>query len=155
MRYQIPRRAQRCAYKEEPFSEKEEIVTLLTPQDEGFERKDLCQNCFEEQKENLLCNDEVSFWKVNLTPKLKKNKRDLQRDEVLLNLLRSYSDDGSDPTTVYLLCLFLERQKVLTKQKERKDDTFFFECIETGEVFIAKKTALSQDHLANLSTILV
>ena len=143
MHYQIPKRAHRCAENDEPFSENDEIITLLIPKKLGFDRKDLCLGCFKKAQEKYDKAD-GSYWKVTIAPKSKKER--FKHADDFLNLLRTHEMDAS---AHYLLCLFLQRQKILHKQKE-KGDELFFECLDTGEVFVSKKCALSQESLNHL-----
>lgn len=143
MHYQIPKRAHRCTENGEPFSENEEIITLLIPKKSGYDRKDLCLKCFNANKEKFI-NSELSYWKVAIQPRAKKQK--FKNAEDFLNQLRSNDMNGG---AYYLLCLFLERQKVLHKQKENEEE-LFFECLDTGEIFIAKKTSINQETLNHL-----
>jgi hypothetical protein len=143
MHYQIPKRAHHCSQNDEPFSDNEEIVTLLIAKKSGYDRRDLCLKCFAENKEKFSDQD-VSYWKVVIQPKSKKAK--FKKSEDFLHLLRTQEMDES---AYYLLCLFLERQKVLYKQKENQEE-LFFECLDTGEIFISKKSPISQETLNQL-----
>jgi hypothetical protein len=144
MFYQIPKRAQYCLENGEPFNENEEIITILMPKKIGFDRKDLCLKCFERCRENFI-NNEISYWKVKIPSKPKKEKSKKSGD--FLKLLRSgtLQEDLS-----YLICLFLERQKLLHRRKE-KEDQIIFECLDTEEIFVAKKTAISQESLKTIT----
>lgn len=144
MFYQIPKRAQCCQENSEPFNENEEIVTVLIPKKMGFERRDLCVPCFEKCKENWM-DEDISHWRVKIPAKPKKTKSKKAADFLQMLRLSSLQED-----LYYLICLFLERQKVLHKRKE-KDESIIFECLDSEEIFIAKKTAISQESLKKIS----
>lgn len=119
----------------------QEIVTVLTMIKQKYERKDYCLECFSQIKLTLIEDHNLSYWKVRIGEKPQKEK--FKKTEDFLNLLRA---PDIDPGMHYLLSLFLERQKVLQRQKSQ-GETLIFEWLENGEIFVTKPAPITQSML--------
>lgn len=126
MKYTIPRRATKCFSKEEIFNEGEEIISLIIPVKEGYERRDFCLNCWHEYAAK-----EDFFWKVQLPTK--ETRKTQPKDIQTLELFYSLIDQKEKKDLLYVLALFLERRGLFAKRKEN-----LFENIRTGEAFIVE-----------------
>lgn len=130
MKYTLPRRASKCFLKEEPFLPGSSLISLVIPKKEGFLRRDYCLHCWESVKEEK----GSSFWKVILPKKAEESKSlsDLQALELFCSLL------GKEKELAFVLALYLERKKFLTKRREGEEE-LIFENNENGELYIVEK----------------
>lgn len=141
--YKIPRRAKECAISKEAFKANDEIVSRIKEGNNEYLREDF----FAEHEEQLREEDAQEEWiywssiipkkeKIDLTPKTK-----IERAFTLLHkMLADENPSEKDWQTIYVLTLFLQRQKqvFLKKEHQSKKDgsvSLIFERPENGEIF--------------------
>lgn len=159
IKYEIPRRANSCHLKNEPFTEGMELISVLTPTSEGYERKDYCLICFESISQPLAQQDGYIYWKSTIATKKdwgKKYSRDERALLLLKEMLYTAPEPGSAPPNYplqYVLALYLERRRQLVKRQEKRskiNPLIFYEVSDTGEVLVIKKVELSMTESAQI-----
>ena len=146
IKYEIPRRAHFCASQKELFLESAEMISVLIPMSEGYERRDYCLACFEKDFSTFEQLEGLIYWKTVLSSK-KTTGKQYTRDERAIELLRESLADKDQSVLCYVLALYLERRNQLVKRQEKRskvDPLVFYEVIDTGEILVVKKVELSR-----------
>lgn len=157
IKYEIPRRAHFCASQKEPFLENAEMISVLIPISEGYERRDYCLACFENDFSTLEQLEGLIYWKTVLSSK-KATGKQYTRDERAIELLRESLGDKDQSVLCYVLALYLERRNQLVKRQEKRskvDPLVFYEVIDTGEVLVVKKIELSRIEFDKVQELLI
>ena len=120
----VPRRSSACVECSSPFGPDSSYVSFL----EEWERTDYCPSCWEKHKK------EGHFWLGKIPPKEEKRSTP---DEKALALFRKLAEESPEESAqmLYLLMLYLERNKQLIRRKKGKRRVIC-EISETGEAFV-------------------
>jgi hypothetical protein len=153
--FKIPKRAKECSVSEVVFKAKDEIVSRIKEAKKEYVRED-----FFAEHETMLREKDIEeewiYWssvipkkeKIDLTPKTK-----IERAFNLLHQLLSQEEkDEKQEQTLYVLTLFLQRQKQLFLKREhqsKKTDkvSLIFERPENGEVFTLVRPELPHEKI--------
>ena len=116
MEWNIQSRAHTCQSCKKEFADKEAFHTLLFDQKSGYERFDVCANCWTAQYSEGAVDRKgfVSFWQsVYNTPPARPPEA-IQR-ETAETLLRKLAErnDPKDRAALYILGAMLERKRLL------------------------------------------
>ena len=119
--WDIKTRGETCRECEQNFTDKQAYYTALNFGEEGYERSDHCDSCWEKlpAKETF-----VSYWRGLFSVPPEKPQDPLQKEnaEVFLRQLIDEKDPAKT-NVVYILAAMLERKKVLIeKDVETRDD---------------------------------
>lgn len=138
MKYQFPKRSHQCYVKQEAFQEEEEIISLLIPVGQTYERRDFCQKCW---KETPIPGS--VFWRVQIPRKEKEAPH--SKDLEILDLF--YATENKE--LLYLLALYLDRRGLFAKRKKN-----LFENITTGDLFQIEPIQVTSAHIDKLHSLI-
>ena len=134
--WQIKRRSDLCAGTNEPFADKEEIVTRLLFKDGEYVREDYRLAWWNEHKPDHGLSSWKSIFRVPPPP------TEVMKKESAETLLRNMvaKEDADDINAIYILAVMLERKKILVEKevKVREDQTKIriYEHKKTAETFL-------------------
>jgi hypothetical protein len=141
MEWNIQSRAHACQSCKKHFADKECFHTLLFDQKNGYERFDVCQDCWNSQFSQGATDRKgfISYWQTVYTvppaaapePILKETAETLLRKLVELN-------DPKWVPALYILAAMLERKRILKVKTQLSRDgqrIFVYEHGKTGDLF--------------------
>ena len=146
--WNIKSRSNTCQATGEPFQEGDFFYTLLFRNDTGYERQDVSEAAWEEQKEDAEKPVPFSSWRSKYEVPPPPPPETLAKDDaegMLRHLLSS--NDPQHLKACYILALMLERKKILKPLEASDESTLFYEHVSTGETFIVKDPHLSLENL--------
>ncbi|MDF2577964.1 MAG: hypothetical protein K0S74_1448 [Chlamydiales bacterium] len=145
----IPTRSSACYQCKQAFDAGNDYFSLLVPQDEGYDRKDLCMTCWPQ----LGPQPAGSYWK-GIIPAKKSKEKTLSKDQKALQLLKTQmQQEGIDPCLPFFIALYLERRKQIVWRRElspKQQIVRYYEIAETGEMLVIKKAELTATSLVSL-----
>ena len=146
--WDIRPRGESCSACQQPFADKQTYHTLLSMTATGYERRDLCANCFPAApREGVL-----SFWQAEYKSPAPPPPEPIQKDtaEALLRKLVEAKDPGQ-AGACYILAVMLERKKILkhrdTATDEASNEVLVYEHAGSGESFTVPDPKLRLDQL--------
>lgn len=134
--WQIKRRSDLCAGTNEPFADKEEIVTRLLFTDSGYVREDYRLAWWNEHKPDHGLSSWKSIFRIPPPP------TEVVKKENAETLLRKMvaKEDADDINAIYILAVMLERKKILAEKdvqiRDDKTKVRVYEHKKTGETFL-------------------
>lgn len=134
--WQIKRRSDLCAGTNEPFTDKEEIMTRLLFKDGEYVREDYRLAYWNEHKPDHGLSAWKSIFRIPPPP------TEVMKKESAETLLRNMvaKEDADDTNAIYILAVMLERKKILVEKdvQTREDQTKIrvYEHKKTGETFL-------------------
>ena len=134
--WQIKRRSDICAGTNEPFANKEEMMTRLLFKDGEYVREDYKISYWNENKPD----HGLSAWKSVF--RLPPPPEEVVKKESAETLLRKLvaKEDADDINAIYILAVMLERKKILVeKEVQTRDDQVkirVYEHKKSGETFL-------------------
>jgi hypothetical protein len=134
--WQIKRRADLCAGTNEPFTDKEEIMTRLLFKDGEYVREDFRLAWWNEHKPDHGLSAWKSIFRVPPPP------TEVMKKESAETLLRNMvaKEDADDTNAIYILAVMLERKRILVEKdvqtREDKTKIRVYEHKKTGETFL-------------------
>jgi hypothetical protein len=139
--WDIQSRSHTCTGCQQPFADKQTYHTLLSQSTTGYERRDLCANCFQSRE------GAISYWQAEYKMPAPPPPEAIQKDtaETLLRKLVEAKDPGK-AGACYILAVMLERKRIL-KHRDTVDDTLIYEHAATGESFTVPDPKLRLDQL--------
>ena len=153
MEWNIQSRAHACQACDTPFTDGEPYHTLLFDQKHGYERLDVCQNCWERQYGQGASDRKgfVSHWQGSYEsppaappePIAKETAETLLRKLIELN-------DPQYVAACYILAVMLERKRLLRVQTEQRREgkrVFVYEHPKNGDLFTILDPELQLDEL--------
>lgn len=151
--WNIQSRARVCQTCGRTFADRENYHTLLFEQRSGFERLDVCGQCWDEQHRHGAADRKgfVSHWQGIFALPPPPPPEPIQRDnaETLLRRLVERNDPELQPAA-FILAVMLERKRVLRLREQRRQNgrrTFVYEFPRTGDLFAIPDPALQLDQL--------
>jgi hypothetical protein len=134
--WQIKRRSDLCAGTNEPFADKEEIMTRLLFKDDEYVREDFKLSYWNEHKPDHGLSSWKGIFRVPPPPTEVMKK---ENAETLLRKLVA-REDADDINAIYILAVMLERKKILVEKdvQIREDQTKVrvYEHKKSGETFL-------------------
>ncbi|MDK3156765.1 hypothetical protein QPK87_09285 [Kamptonema cortianum] len=152
--WNIQSRAHACAATGQKFEEGEQIVSMLFPVKDGYERRDYCQQAWRE----IVTTPQsapASYWQTKYFTPAPPPPEALKKDDAE-GLLRKLIDEN-DPATIntrYILAVMLERKRIF-----RQIDTFtndqmakmiVYEHLKSGESFTIADPNLRLDQIMDV-----
>jgi hypothetical protein len=134
--WQIKRRSDLCAGTNEPFADKEEIMTRLLFQDGEYVREDYRIAWWNEHKPDHGLSAWKSIFRIPPPP------TEVMKKESAETLLRNMvaKEDADDTNAIYILAVMLERKKILIEKdvqiRADKAKVRVYEHKTTGETFL-------------------
>jgi len=150
--WNIQSRAHACQGCAKPFSDKQPYHTLLSDEQPGYERLDVCETCWTEQFSQGATKREgfISHWQgVFETPPERPEPIQKENAESLLRKLVEQKDP-KHASACFILAVMLERKRVLkVKDQVSRDNqrVFIYEQPTTGDVFTVADPDLRLDQL--------
>lgn len=138
---QIPRRHTHCAKENEVFTSGMHYhSTLIESEEEGYQRKDYCLECWNSMEEHEGIN-----WASQVPQNKGPDLRDLNRDQKALELLK-FAQEEDNHKEAFILALYLVRKKKMQFREEmvhEDGETYsLYEVLATEEMIPVKKIAL-------------
>lgn len=145
----IPKRAQHCVLGQEPFEQGAEYHSILIEdpeQQNGFQRKDYCVQCWEQTSIDL--GEVHSCWTSSVKEKKEKEEFSRDRDTRAMELLRVALQEESETARAeaFVLALYLTRRRLLIWRQQRQQDAhpfLLYEVAETEEILSIPRVELS------------
>ena len=141
MEWNIQARAHACQSCQKHFADKETFHTLLFDEKKGYERLDVCQNCWTEQYSQGATERKgfVSHWQTVYTvpPAAPPDAIQKENAESLLRKLMEKNDPKFGPT-LYILAAMLERKRVIKVKAQLSREgqrVFVYEDPRSGDLF--------------------
>jgi hypothetical protein len=141
MEWNIQSRAHACQSCHKPFADKETFHTMLFDQKSGYERLDVCENCWREQFSQGATDRKgfISHWQSTYTVPPAAPPEALQKEtaETLLRKLIETNDPAHGPA-LYILGAMLERKRILKVKAQLQREgqrVFVYEHSKTGDLF--------------------
>ena len=134
--WQIKRRSDLCAGTNEPFTDKEEIMTRLLFKDGEYVREDFRLAWWNEHKPDHGLSAWKSIFRVPPPP------TEVVKKESAETLLRNMvaKEDADDTNAIYILAVMLERKRILVEKdvqtREDKTKIRVYEHKKSGETFL-------------------
>lgn len=151
--WNIQSRAHACQACRKPFADKQPFHTALFDQKQGYERLDVCEDCWRERHGlgPLESKEFISHWQsvYNTPPSAPPDA--IQKDTAE-SLLRKLTEQN-DPTHAaarYILAVMLERKRILKVKAQLSRDNhriFVYEHGKTGDLFHIPDPNLQLDQL--------
>jgi hypothetical protein len=141
MEWNIQARAHACQSCHKHFEDKEMFHTLLFDEKKGYERQDVCQNCWKEQYSQGATERKgfISHWQTVYTVPPVGPPDPIQKEnaESLLRKLMEKNDPRFGPA-LYILAAMLERKRIIKVKTQLSRDgerVFIYEHPPTGDLF--------------------
>ncbi len=153
MEWNIQSRAHACQSCKKPFEDKESFHTMLFDEKAGYERFDICENCWKTQYSQGAMDRKgfVSYWQsVYLVPPAAPPEP-IQKEtaETLMRKVAETRDPKFGPA-LYILAAMLERKRILkvkTQLSREGRRVFVYEHAKTGDLFQIEDPNLQLDQL--------
>jgi hypothetical protein len=156
MEWNIQSRAHACQSCKKPFSDKETFHTLLFDAKEGYERLDVCEDCWRAQFSQGATDRKgfISHWLTMYTVPPSAPPEAIQKDtaETLLRKLLELNDP-SHAGALYILGAMLERKRILKVKAQLTRDgkrIFVYEHPKSGDLFHILDPNLQLDQLTEV-----
>jgi hypothetical protein len=146
--WDIQPRSHLCTACQQPFADKQDYHTLLSLNEDGYQRRDLCPICYPSAPREGV----VSYWQGEYKMPPPPPVEPIQKDtaETLLRKLVEAKDPGQ-AGACYILAVMLERKKILkhrdTIQDDAGRDLLVYEHAGNGESFTVLDPHLRLDQL--------
>ena len=141
MEWNIQSRAHACQACKQHFADKEAFHTMLFDEKAGYERFDVCQDCWNSQYSQGATDRKgfVSYWQsIYTVPPAAPPEAILKETaETLLRRLLETNDSKYGPA-LYILAAMLERKRILkvkTQLSREGQRIFVYEHGKTGDLF--------------------
>jgi len=141
MEWNIQSRAHACQSCKKAFTDKEPFHTMLFDEKSGYERFDICQNCWTTQFSQGAMDRKgfVSYWQTVYTTPPAAPPEPIQREtaETLLRKLAEKNDPKDGPS-IYILAAMLERKRLLKVKAQLSREgrrVFVYEHGKSGDLF--------------------
>ena len=141
MEWNIQSRAHACQACKKQFADKETFHTMLFDEKAGYERFDVCQDCWNSQYSQGATDRKgfVSYWQSIYTvpPAAPPDAIQKETAETLLRKLLETGDPKHGPA-LYILAAMLERKRMLKVKTQLSRDgqrVFVYEHAKTGDLF--------------------
>lgn len=156
MEWNIQSRAHACQSCKKEFADKEPFHTLLFDQKGGYERLDVCADCWRVQYSQGAIDRKgfVSYWQsvYNVPPAAPPEPIQKETAETLLRKLAERSEPKDGPAR-YILAAMLERKRILKIKTQLSRDgrrVFIYEHAKSGDLFQIEDPNLQLDQLESV-----
>jgi hypothetical protein len=156
MEWNIQSRAHACQSCKKAFADKELFHTMLFDQKSGYERFDICADCWSGQFSQGAMDRKgfVSYWQsvYNVPPAAPPEPIQKETAETLLRKLAERNDPKDKPS-LYILGAMLERKRILKIKAQLSRDgkrIFVYEHAKTADLFQIEDPNLQLDQLESV-----
>lgn len=153
MEWNIQSRANACQSCKKTFADKEEFHTLLFDSKLGYERSDICEECWKQQYSEGAVDRKgfISYWQsqYHVPPAAPPDPIQKETAETLLRKLLEKNDPAHNSAR-YILAAMLERKRILKVKAQLSRDgqrVFVYEHPKTGDLFQIPDPNLQLDQL--------
>jgi hypothetical protein len=118
--YEVARPRGQCVVCQKQIDAQESLMAALKETPIGFERQDVCMNCWEAFDRT----DLIGFWKTHM-PKTEQKRKLFVDDDVLCQLFERLAD-ASEPAKLnfrFVLGLILMRKRLIVYETSRVEET--------------------------------
>ena len=149
--WDIRPRGETCHKCQGPFVEEQVYFSALLFSEDGYNRADFCQNCWQTVQPGF---SPYSTWQGLFRPP--PPQEDVLKKETAESLLRHLMEDKdtSQRNAIYILALMLERKRILVERdvqtRENGDIIRIYEHRKTGETFVVPDPQLHLDQLEHV-----
>lgn len=149
--WDIQSRSHACTGCQNGFADKQAYHTLLSFGAEGYQRRDLCRECFSQASREGV----FSYWQGEYKLPPPPPPEAIQKDtaETLLRKLVA-ANDPAQAGACYILAVMLERKRILkhrdTTQDAAGNEVLVYEHAQTGESFTVPDPHLRLDQLEDV-----
>lgn len=142
---EIPRRARACYNKGESFCANDSYISILLPLPQGgYERRDFCDPCWKEVKDECLGETNI-YWKSKVPDKKEESQLPKQRNARALILLKRaiQQEDMDSKEEAFVLALLLARSRQMFLRQELAEANLY-EVAQTEEMLLVPRLDLSR-----------
>jgi len=146
--WNIQKRSSQCVTCQQAFANQQTLFCFLNLEDPEPIRKDYCQNCWEQVKDQSEKIPFYSFWQTRFRQVKLIAKEDPVKKDQVEALLKKYlsSENSAHKNLCYILAVMLERKKILSHKDTTTEpdgkNLLVYEHNKTGETFL-----ISDPHL--------
>lgn len=163
-RQDIPKRQSQCSEGAHSFQPGDKCYTLVSLHSQEWQRRDLCEGCWQALQERGMPEGIKSYWTINIPSKAAAEMLPKHKEERALVLLKRAlaSQEPLNERESFVLALFLARRKFLFLRQEIEqlgETIYLYETADTEELLPVKKVTLHphdidilQNRLAGLLT---
>jgi hypothetical protein len=151
--WNIQARSHACQACHRPFTDKEPFHTLLFDERHGYQRLDVCEDCWKAQYSQGAVDKKgfISHWQSVYTPPPAAPPDAIQKDTAE-TLLRKLVEQNSPEHAGarFILAVMLERKRILkvkTQLNENGVRVFIYEHARSGDLFSIADPKLELNHL--------
>lgn len=151
--WNIQARSHACQACQRPFADKEPFHTLLFDERHGYQRLDVCEECWKAQYSQGAVDKKgfISHWQSVYTPPPSAPPDAIQKDTAE-TLLRKLVEQNSPEHAGarFILAVMLERKRILkvkTQLNENGTRVFIYEHARSGDLFSIADPKLELNHL--------
>ena len=151
--WNIQARAHACQACQKPFVEKQAFHTLLFDERQGYQRLDVCEECWKSQYSQGAVEKKVfiSHWQSVYTPPPAAPPEAIQKDTAETLLRKLVEQNAPEHAGArYILAVMLERKRILKVKAQVMENgtrVFIYEHGKTGDLFNIPDPKLELNHL--------
>jgi hypothetical protein len=150
--WDIKPRGDACHACETPFQDRQTYFATLVFGEEGYERADYCEGCWESRGRE---DTPYSTWQGTFILPPPEPEEALKKETAESCLRRLMEDeDDKNRNVIYILAVMLERKRILAEKDVRKRDDGVlirvYEHRKTGETFLVPDPQLRLDQLEHV-----
>ncbi len=135
--WDIKSRSDSCSACERTFEDKEQLFSCLTFGEEGYQRGDFCQSCWEKVQDKPVISLWRSVFRVPPPPPEEALKKETA-ESLLRQLIKK--ENSTYANTIYILAVMLERRRILAEKdvqiREDGSKIRVYEHKKSGEMFL-------------------
>lgn len=151
--WNIQARAHACQACQKPFVDKQPFHTLLFDERQGYQRLDVCEECWKTQYGQGAVDKKgfISHWQSVYTPPPAAPPEPIQKDTAETLLRKLVEQNAPEHAGArYILAVMLERKRILkvkTQLVENGARVFIYEHGKSGDLFSIPDPKLELNHL--------
>src|SRR5688572_20917842 len=151
--WNIQARAHACQACQKPFVDKQPFHTLLFDERQGYQRLDVCEDCWKSQFSQGAVEKKgfISHWQSVYTPPPAAPPDAIQKDTAETLLRKLVEQNAPEHAGArYILAVMLERKRILKVKAQVMENgtrVFIYEHGKTGDLFNIPDPKLELNHL--------
>jgi hypothetical protein len=151
--WNIQARAHACGACQKPFVEKQSFHTLLFDERQGYQRLDVCEDCWKAQYSQGAVDKKgfISHWQSVYTPPPAAAPEAIQKDTAETLLRKLVEQNAPEHAGArYILAVMLERKRILKVKAQVMENgtrVFIYEHGKSGDLFNIPDPKLELNHL--------
>ena len=151
--WNIQARAHACGACQKPFVDKQSFHTLLFDERQGYQRLDVCEDCWKAQYSQGAVDKKgfISHWQSVYTPPPAAAPEAIQKDTAETLLRKLVEQNAPEHAGArYILAVMLERKRILKVKAQVMENgtrVFIYEHGKSGDLFNIPDPKLELNHL--------